>query len=441
MIRIFYHVAAMLDWQSVVAEQWETICSSGLASVAGSIDIGVAGTQADVETVQDITGAANVTIHGPYPLQHYEYPTLRLVRNMTQTGDQVLYLHTKGVSHRGEHRLHADEWRRYMMWGCVERWAECVEALSDHDMAGVQWTRLGNSYVRLCGAKQVWAGNVWWARGDYLRKLPAPAIDKNRYLAEGWTAKGSPRICELHNLTGGSEIRSGRRPTGPNVPGFGRHVYENDAKRPARQPLTFDEVWPYKLRIDIINDLIERRKYTRYLEIGVKQGHCFKAVKCQTKHGCDPAPCVPVSHKMTSDAFFASSQDVYDIIFIDGLHTAEQVAKDIDNGLQHLAHGGCLVLHDCLPETQFHTRAYEEYEKDGMIWTGTVWETWALFRMTRQDLRMRVVDVDFGVGVIDRGSQQCYPRQEITWGLYERNKRELMNMLTPAQYKREMDNA
>ena len=53
---------------------------------------------------------------------------------------------------------------------------------------------------------------------------------------------------------------------------------------------------------------------------------------------------------MTSDAFFA----VYDgrppnVIFIDGDHRYEQVARDFENSLRLLEHGGIIFLHDTWP--------------------------------------------------------------------------------------------
>ena len=37
---------------------------------------------------------------------------------------------------------------------------------------------------------------------------------------------------------------------------------------------------------------------------------------------------------MTSDEFFKSNNEFFDLIFLDGLHTYEQTIKDIDNSIQ-----------------------------------------------------------------------------------------------------------
>jgi len=54
---------------------------------------------------------------------------------------------------------------------------------------------------------------------------------------------------------------------------------------------------------------------------------------------------------MTSDAFFAENRETFDIVFIDGLHTHDQVQRDIVNALACLRVGGLIFCHDLLPNT------------------------------------------------------------------------------------------
>ena len=50
-----------------------------------------------------------------------------------------------------------------------------------------------------------------------------------------------------------------------------------------------------------------------------------------------------------SDDFFKTSKDKFDVIFIDGLHTYDQVRRDVINSIKHLKEGGYIALHDMLP--------------------------------------------------------------------------------------------
>ena len=82
--------------------------------------------------------------------------------------------------------------------------------------------------------------------------------------------------------------------------------------------------------ISIINSYIQRYNYKSYLEIGVDRGNCFRNIVCDYKVGVDPdRSSVSTTHYTTSDDFFSNNKKTFDIIFIDGLHHSEQVAKDI----------------------------------------------------------------------------------------------------------------
>ena len=50
--------------------------------------------------------------------------------------------------------------------------------------------------------------------------------------------------------------------------------------------------------------------------------------------------------KMTSDEFFKINSDKFDLIFVDGDHSAKQVFKDINNSCNILNKGGYLILDD-----------------------------------------------------------------------------------------------
>jgi hypothetical protein len=119
------------------------------------------------------------------------------------------------------------------------------------------------------------------------------------------------------------------------------------------------------------------------------------------------------------------------------LHTAEQVAKDIQNALACLAPGGAIVLHDCNPETEFEQRDIPEYDGVG-VWLGTVWKAFARLRMTRPDLAMRMIDTDFGCGIIEKAnrSQKCFPlRENIDYPFFVKNREALMNVIPPEEFK------
>lgn len=200
-------------------------------------------------------------------------------------------------------------------------------------------------------------------------------------------------------------------------------------------------------RFDIINLLIVKYGYNKYLEIGVEDGHSLHKVKCGLVHGVDPAS-NNATFKVTSDDYFANLDKnyKYDIIFIDGLHVSDQVDRDIVNSLEHLSNGGIIVVHDCNPPSKWNARSYEEAKKNGCRqWNGDVWRSIVKSR-TLQDLEVRVVNTDWGCGLIrPRPKYSDYiplkfdDEVNISTLQYERleqNRQEWLNLISVDDFKK-----
>jgi hypothetical protein len=182
-------------------------------------------------------------------------------------------------------------------------------------------------------------------------------------------------------------------------------------------------------RYDIINYLIDKYKLINYLEIGVFQGENIRKIKAIHKDGVDPGAegyVVPeVNYPMTSDDFFKlikGHDDIkYDIIFIDGLHHADQVEKDIQNSLNHLTHNGFIVMHDCNPVS------YEAQliPRETIAWKGDTWKAFVDFKENNPTYTCCVVDTDFGVGVIhNNGIKNEIKNKIYYWTYFNTNKKQ-----------------
>ena len=192
-------------------------------------------------------------------------------------------------------------------------------------------------------------------------------------------------------------------------------------------------------RHDIINYLIERYNLINYLEIGVFKGENIREIKAYHKDGVDPGVegfIVPeVNYPMTSDNFFelikGHDEIKYDIIFIDGLHHAEQVEKDIQNSLNHIVEGGFIILHDCNPVS------YEAQliPRQTIAWNGDVWKAFVDFKSHHPKMKCCVVDTDFGVGVIKVGEKIHTLQANIwSWNYFNKNRKQLLNLITPEEF-------
>ena len=193
-------------------------------------------------------------------------------------------------------------------------------------------------------------------------------------------------------------------------------------------------------RTDIINILIAKFGYDSYLEIGAGNLNVnFNQINIKNKYSVEPFLKEGFSSKNysfvgTSDEYFSFvSGDVkFDIIFIDGLHHSDQVLKDIKNSLNHLSDNGTIVCHDCLPSTE----RMQERNNHGGEWTGDVWKSIAELRVERIDLDIKVVDTDYGCGIIRRGETKPYVVNENykTYDYYSNNKNELLNVISTKNF-------
>lgn len=421
MIRLFYFIACMgNNWDAVVKSQLNVIEASGLYADVDAIYVCVATNNRgkDVRLVRRMLPKKAKIVYYSH-LTQYELPALHMIKEYTKPEDQILYLHTKAVSKEGKQRTAGDKWREYLDWGCIENYKAHLEALKTHDISGVQLTRLDNRFTKLCGSKVVYAGNYFWANGDYIQKLEAPEIGKNRWIAEGWGFGANPKAYDFHNLTNGKMITTHNT---FSLCKFNRGVYD---------PNYVEKVIPEMLhyKYDAINILIEKFKYKKYLEIGYFQGQNFKKIKCDTKISVDPFV-NGVTFKLTSDDFFEQNKEKFDIILIDGYHECRQVLRDIENSLACLNEGGTIVTHDNLPQTKLEGQYLEDFP-GGFVWCGDVYKAWAKLRMTRPDLSMHVLDLDFGVGVIRKGKQITHPQHDIDFKYYIQNRKSLMNIVDP----------
>lgn len=158
-------------------------------------------------------------------------------------------------------------------------------------------------------------------------------------------------------------------------------------------------------RVELINYLIDQRKSSGYLEISPPdQKANFTEIRCAHK---------TCTFNDISDHFFEHNEERFDIIFIDGLHTEEQVQKDIRNSFRFLTKGGVIILHDCMPPDAWHQRDQEDF-KTGENWNGTVWKA-VLKYFNSTSFRCVLLDTDWGCGIIDTSKRQlplCVPLPE-----------------------------
>jgi hypothetical protein len=194
---------------------------------------------------------------------------------------------------------------------------------------------------------------------------------------------------------------------------------------------TLFDALPGLNRVKAVQRALAGRVNPRYLEIGVSKGLAFRNISADEKIAVDPAfrlseptraqadAKARVTHyfETTSDDFFAHQialleQRPIDVALIDGMHTYEQVVRDVENTVRYLRDDGVIFLHDCNPATELIGRRAESWadfvaaQKGPLVigvWSGDVWKSIVYLRSMRHDLRVAVLKCDMGVGVVAKG--------------------------------------
>ncbi len=199
----------------------------------------------------------------------------------------------------------------------------------------------------------------------------------------------------------------------------------------------------------------------------MSRGQAFQRISADVKIAVDPAlklsartreiadakARVTRYFETTSDAFFEEEatfldEHPIDVALIDGLHTYEQVVRDVEYTVRHLKGDGVIFLHDCNPPFALAGRraaSWEDFvaQQRGPlvvgIWNGDVWKAIVHLRSTRPDLVVGVLKCDQGVGFVCKGVPQetlSYSPTEIealTYADLKTDRRRLLN-LKPARY-------
>ena len=186
-------------------------------------------------------------------------------------------------------------------------------------------------------------------------------------------------------------------------------------------------------RWDLIEYLIKKNNYKNYLEIGCDKNQLFSKVNIDNKIGVDPISGGNV--RKTSDDFFKENKSNFDIVFIDGLHTYEQVKKDILNSVNCLLDEGIILVHDCMPDS-LGKQAVPRYK---MQWNGDVWKAIVDLRQ-QENLEIYTCEIDQGIGIITKKKNTSIlkldkPINRLKFKDYFNNYKEYMRVISLEKFK------
>jgi hypothetical protein len=199
---IFWSICQLNNWKFIVLDQYYTLLYSGILDCIDIVYITVIGEE-DVSWLLNKNQKFVFDKRGEY--KHYERTCLHSLLDWSKSNDaDVLYIHTKGVSHVGN--ANVQEWRRMMEHFLIDNYDLCLDVLEDVVCCkllddGTMETVNGETH------KLHPSGNFWWARTEYIRTLPLirPDFDDlsvncRYYLTERWILCNYPnvKITELY---------------------------------------------------------------------------------------------------------------------------------------------------------------------------------------------------------------------------------------------------
>lgn len=177
-------------------------------------------------------------------------------------------------------------------------------------------------------------------------------------------------------------------------------------------------------RYHILNLLIEAHGLHSYLEIGVQEpNNCLLKVNALKKVGVDPAVNHPLVYRKTSDEYFKIHHENFDLIFIDGLHTYEQVKRDFFNAFDCLTDKGFIMIHDTLPMREETTKVPRETRS----WHGHVYK---FILELNKYAPFVTVNTDEGCTIVWKGEIIKRPTIEPTWENYIKHQ-DYLNIVQP----------
>jgi hypothetical protein len=228
---------------------------------------------------------------------------------------------------------------------------------------------------------------------------------------------------------------------------------------------------------DVIQAVLDKIRGKRYLEIGVYKRENFNKITAKQKIGVDPYygvsnkilskflrlfPILCSCHKllkrgngedffqMTSSRFFEEhaawlALNTIDVCLVDGSHTYVQTLNDVMDCLKYLGHSGVIVIHDCNPTSAAMAHPVGSYDEAAKMklpgwtneWCGDVWKVIVYLRSQCPDLRICVLNLDYGLGIVTRGKPDgmlTYSKEEIdrmTYKDLDGSRATLLNIKEP----------
>ena len=196
---IIHHCYLRYSWKEILEEQIHLMKDSGLYDACSEI---FATAYADEENNmiefkkvierEDTLGKWHII---ELKSNNYEFDALKFLREYCENKHaNICYFHLKGViSNEITPNIGIPTWRNYLNYFTINKWKENIERLKMNDVVCVDWN-FNDMHQRY-----VMGGHFFWTKSEYVRTLPQPMNDENRYLSEIWITS-VPKVKVYENF-------------------------------------------------------------------------------------------------------------------------------------------------------------------------------------------------------------------------------------------------
>jgi len=164
-------------YKNIFMEQINYIKSSGLYNKLDFIFITMLGEYTEIINDNKI----KLIYYSPN-IYEWEFPNYKNIKYLCDNipfNINILEIHTKGALKKP----HSYEWRKYLEYFLIEKYELCLDLLNKYKCVGV------NQYFYFTEEdkyRNLFSGNFWWSRSDYLKTLPPIEVTDDRYSIEHW---------------------------------------------------------------------------------------------------------------------------------------------------------------------------------------------------------------------------------------------------------------
>lgn len=195
----YYHVYLddLCTWAQIFAEQMEYMEESNLlqnldvikvtaiSQPDGRVDIfrnfcSLYPVKFEIEFVRNIHANDKEMMQGwssifdNLPATSETHTLSKIYRDSQKEDFNILYFHMKGITATLNNLIvpgriskyrNRYKWRQFLNWGVLTEWRKCVDALTENDVASVDFQEVPSKHFR---------GNFFWTKSSHVRSLPDP---------------------------------------------------------------------------------------------------------------------------------------------------------------------------------------------------------------------------------------------------------------------------